>query len=160
MMSNWPSVAAPVWLGADCLLCIAGGVRENTLIKHCLNYIPITHPPVHLREWPGWPVLHTFISSESHAYVQQWFGLLQVWVQTRINPVLGEWEQFCVDQRRRAACKQTARTNPSMGRLFLFWETQAWTHIHTCRRTCVRLFYSFFWYEAGVQFLHNFGPSS
>lgn len=169
MMSNWPSVAAPVWLGADCLLCIAVGVRENTLIKHCLNYIPITHPPVHLSEWSGWPVLYTFISSEPHAYVQQLFGLIEVWVQTRINSVLGGWEQFCLDLQLRAACKQIARINPSTWHLFSCrtarssqvrkWETQAWADIHTCRHTCVRLFCSFFSCDAGAQFLPNVVPS-
>lgn len=66
MMSNWPFVATPMWLGADCLLCIAGQAGENTLINHCLNCIPITRPPVHLSEGPGSPVLYTFISPKWH----------------------------------------------------------------------------------------------
>lgn len=66
MMSNWPFVATPVWLGADCLLCIAGQAGENTLINHCLNCIPITRPPVHLSEGPGCPALCAFISPKSH----------------------------------------------------------------------------------------------
>lgn len=66
VMSNWPFVATPMWLGADCLLCIAGQAGENTLINHCLNCIAITRPPVHLSEGPGCPALCTFISLQSH----------------------------------------------------------------------------------------------
>lgn len=68
MMSNWAFVATPVWLGADCLLCIARQVGENTLIKHCLNYIPITRPPVHLSEWPKCPALCTSVSPKSQCH--------------------------------------------------------------------------------------------
>lgn len=79
MMSNWPFLETPLWLGTDCLLCISGQDGENRLINHCLNCITISRPQVCLGEGPGCPAfLHIYFpqvapqQSLMHMYEVAW----------------------------------------------------------------------------------------